>query len=326
MLLLFFVFTPFTLHPQIETERTIWTAWTIEHSKEWEIIEQNDTTASYFRRNEYFESMDELIRRDYNWLQLCKYMQDQYPEKIFFPNLGFAIIRKADQELIGTLRIKFSNQSGAVSFGYGLRPEARNEKFGQEIMIAFSKYIDQLITHHAITLKQDKNIFMAEWYEQGKKEQPNFEHLASFFNPQPQQLEKMIGAVDGKNPASLVILMRNSWQPFSLECDKYIHRPDNRYISYDFLLQYPSNENNSCEKVEELAYDIISRNTIRIEDAYHHIIQLFHIDSSWKEVMFSRAEKAILQPVERTSSFYDCSTVIKGIISRTYYPPYCFIE
>lgn len=321
----YFLFISLISAYPIETERTIWIPWTIEHSQEWEIIEQNDTSASYFRRNEYFESMDELIRRDSNWLKLCKYIQNQHKEEIFFPDLGFAIIRKTDQKLIGSLKVKLSNQSGIVSFGYGLRPEVRNEKLGQEIISTFISYIHTIIGKSILSLKNDKSIFMAEWYNEGKKEEPNLEHLASFFSSDTQSLKNVIGSVDTQNPASLAILIRNFWQPISLACDKYICEHNEQYVCYDFLLRYPSNSNESCEKVELLAYDMLSRNEARIQAAYQRIEQLFHIDNSWKYPALSRAEKAVLQPVEKKSSFYDCST-IKSILERCYYPPYCFIE
>ena len=52
----------------IETERTLLIPWTIDHSREWEIIELQDNEPSYFCRNDYFESSDRPIYNHHSLL------------------------------------------------------------------------------------------------------------------------------------------------------------------------------------------------------------------------------------------------------------------
>lgn len=327
ILLLFPLIATSHLSCYIETERTIWMPWTTEHTQQWEIIEQQDLAISHFRRNEFFEDINDLVKRDANWLQLRKHMIAAHNNTLFFPDLGFAILRKSDQLLIGIIRTKLSGKGGIFNFSYGLRPEVRNDKFGQEIIKAFTHYIDQLLTTSAVTFKQgiDKNTFVATWRTEGIKEQPDFDYLASFFDTQPQPLQKIIGSVDAQNPASLAVLLRNSMQPFALDCDKYICADGKHYFSYDFLLQYPATTPHPCDPVEQLTCDILSRDEARIQSAHHHFNQLFHVGSSWDYMLLSRSEKENLQLIQKNSLRYDC-TATKNIISKTYYPPYCFVR
>jgi RimJ/RimL family protein N-acetyltransferase len=309
----------------IETERTTWIPWTTAHSSEWEIIEQNDITISHFRRNEFNENINALITRDTNWLHLCKHIADKYGTSTFFPNLGFAIIRTTDQLLIGTIRIKLGVQPGTLSFSYGLRPEVRHDKYGQEIMKAFTTYLDNMMGMPMLTLKIDKNVFMAEWLTEGIKENPDFDYLTSFFQNKTYSLEKIIGSVDISNTASLAILVRNAMQPFAVECNKYILTNNSPLFNYDFLLQYPTQTHSACHEVEILAADILSRDNLRIQSAYHYFSELFNIGYDWQYAFLSRAEKILLQLIEKKSSRYDCIAT-KNIITHTIYPPYCFIE
>lgn len=309
----------------IERERTIWIPWTLQHSYEWEIIEQNDTTISHFRRNEFNEDINTLIIRDNNWLLLCKHIADKYGSSVLFPNLGFAIMRKTDRMLIGTIRIKLNTQPGTLKFSYGLRPEVRHNKYGQEIMKAFTIYLDNIIGMPILTLKVDKNSFTVEWLTEGIKKNPDFDYLASLFQEYTYPLKIIIGSVDIHNAASLAILMRNSMQPFAVECNKYIFTSNSPLFNYDFLLRYPTQNSNACYEIENLATDIISRDNLRIQSAYHCFSELFNIGQDWHYAFLSRTEKAILQPIKKNSSRYDC-TGRKNITSLTLYPSYCFIE
>lgn len=328
-IILFLLFFQYSLHLfcHIETDRTIWIPWTTEHTEVWELIEQQDQTISHFRRNDFFEDINDLIKRDANWLQLRKHIIAAHNNALFFPDLGFAILRKSDHMFIGIIRTKLSEKDGVLNFSYGLRPEVRNDKFGQEIIKAFTHYIDQLLTIPVVTFKQgiDKSIFMVTWRTEGIKEQPDFDYLADFFDEKAQPLQKIIGYVNAQNPASLAVLLHSSMQPFALDCDKYICADGKHYFSYDFLLQYPAATPHPCDPVEQLTCDMLSRNDARIQSAHHHFNQLFHVGSSWDYILLSRAEKTALDIIERNSSRYDC-TATKNIISRTYYPPHCFMR
>jgi RimJ/RimL family protein N-acetyltransferase len=312
----------------IETERTIWRPWTIEHTHQWEEIEQRDMAPSHFRRNEFFENINDLMLRDTNWLTLHDYIHILYGKKTFFPDLGFAIIRKTDQQLIGTIRIKLKNQPEILSFAYALRPEVRNCKFGQEIIKAFTKFIDQLIEVPTLAFKNgiNKNIFMAEWRTEGKKENPNFDHLISFFSPISYSFQKIVGSVDAKNQASLSVLLRNGMQPVAIECVKYIFDDNNNLFGWDILLQYPPNHNISQPTVENFVADVLSRDQNRIDQVHNQLKELFNIPNDWTYLQLTRAEKAALKPLSKTSLVYSDSDMTKKIVSQIYYPPYCFIK
>ena len=113
---LFFIFHASSYCHIIETERTVWYPWTVAHSQEWELIEQQDTTISHYRRNDYFESMEELLTRDRNWLTLVDRARVHLGTDIIFPDLGFAIIHKVSQKLIGIITLKISDLKRHLSF------------------------------------------------------------------------------------------------------------------------------------------------------------------------------------------------------------------
>jgi len=328
--LLFFIFITTCSAQQIETERTILLPWTLEHTCTWEKIEQEDTAPSEFRRNQHFESLDQLCLRDKNWLELRKKLLSLHNNTIIFPDLGFAILRKTDQELIGIICTKTNDSPGCMSFGYALRPEIRSCKFGQEVIKAFTAFIATSITSPTLAFKTniDKAMFIEKWKDEGKKENPDFDQLISFFEEQPVPLQKMIACVNVKNPASFAILMRNGMQPFEVECEKYIVDNSRNYFVFDVLLQYPSNQHDSREKIEALAADILSRDQNRINQAYDKLKELFNIADDSIYMQMSFAEKAVFKPLSKmvSSTLLSEVDITKTIKWRTYYPPYCLIR
>ena len=329
-LLLFFI-TPssFSFSP-IETERTIWQPWTVEHSQQWEEIELRDESISHFRRNEYFETMDELTIRDKNWLLLSDYIHEHLDNNVIFPDLGFAIIRKADHELIGTIRIKLNNKQGYFSFGYGLRHDMHNQKVGQEIIKTLTTLSDTLIKLPITTFKDgiSKDLFMRGWYVQGKKEKPDFAQLLSYFSEQTQPFQGIIAAVSLNNQASLAVLIRNGMQPFEIECEKYYLNNNKNLYSFDFLLQDPSQQEYTQQTIKNLTTDILSRDQDCIDQAENKLKELFNIPSNWKYLQLCRAEKARLKTMVQSISvtLYSDINNTKNLTSQTHYPPYCFIK
>lgn len=308
----------------IETERTLWVPWTIEHTKEWETTEQKNTAPSLCRRNDYFETNDALIMRDANWLKLCNYIHEMYGDTIF-PDLGYAILRKTDQQLIGTIRLKLNNQT-SMSFTYGLRPEVHNCKFGQEIIKAFLTFIDHYIGSSMIAFKDgiNKTIFMAEWRKEGKKENPDFTHLISLF--ELGICEKIIGSVDIKNQASLAILMRNNMQPFNIECAKYTCDDNNNLFAFDILIRYPHDDCMIQPNIEQFIADLLSRDQHRIEQVHNTLKTLFNIPNHWTYMQLTLGQKAVFTPLCKTMILLSDINTIKRAITHAYYPPYCFVR
>jgi len=329
LLLFFIVPSSFSFAP-IETERTIWQPWTIEHSQQWEKIELRDESISHFRRNEYLETIDELIIRDKNWLLLSDYIHEHLDNNVIFPDLGFAIIQKIDHELIGTIRIKPNNKQGYFSFGYGLRHDMHNQKIGQEIIKALTILSDTLIKSPIITFKDgtSKDHFMKEWHIQGKKEKPDFAQLFSYFSQKTQPFQGIIGTVSMNNQASLAVLIRNGMQPFEIECEKYYLDNNMNLYSFDVLLQYPSQQDYAQQTFTKLVTNILSRNQNLIDKAENKLKELFTIPSDWKYLQLSRAEKAQIKTIVQSVSvmLYSEINQTKNITSQIYYPPYCFIK
>ena len=311
----------------IETERTVLIPWTIEHTQEWEIIEQNDDAPSFYRRNTYFENMDDLLRRDTNWLRLHDHIHHLWNEKIIFPDLGFAIIRKIDDQLIGTIRMKAKDHLGVLSLSYVLRPDIRGNKFGQEIIKAITLCIDNLLETPMICFKDEKSKdeFLDAWFIQGLKENPDLPYLATFFSDAPQPLKKITASVNAHNPASIAILLHNGLQSFALGCDQYIFAHDEKTFSYDFVLQYPADATMKSEMIESLVYDFLSKDEARINNSDNFLKDLFHVPSDALYLKQSRAEKATLRPVFTITSYFDEMMTRKIIRWKQAASPY-FVE
>lgn len=311
----------------IETERTILIPWTIEHTQKWEIIEQNDDAPSFYRRNTYFESIDELIKRDTNWLRLHDHIHHPWNEKIIFPDLGFAIIRKSDNELIGTIRMKTKDHLGVLSLSYILRPDIRGNKFGQEIIKAITLYINNLLETPMICFKDEKSkdTFFDAWFIQGLNENLDLHYLATFFSDIPQPLKKITASVNAHNPASIAILLHSGLQPFALGCNQYIFAHDEKTFSYDFVLQYPADVTMKSEMIESLMYDFLSKDEARINNSDNFLKDLFHVPSDALYLQQSRAEKATLRPIFKITSYFD-EVMTRKIIRWEQACPHHFVE
>ena len=326
--LFFLALQSFIFSNVIETERTEWILWTSEHTQAWEEIESRIPGHSYFRRNDYFETIDELVTRDNNWAKLCNHIYMHYGQHILFPDLGYAIIRKSDQKLIGTIRIKMSNKVGYLSFGYALIPEVHNQKFGQEIIHTFIQLIDEYIGKPMIWFKQDidRSIFMTAWKTEGKKDFPDLDFLFSFFSPHPESLQGVIASVDAYNQPSLVTLLKNGMRPCVIECEKYIFDDHPNLFTFDFFLEYPSQNSDVATHLEPLLDDILSRDITRIMHAHNTLKTIFNIYDDWDYLQLSRAEKSLLNPVYKITLTTTQLDTIKKMGLKTYIPPYCFVK
>lgn len=329
VLLLLFISHPSYSSHVLETERTIWLPWTIEHTEQWENFESNDHEVAHFYRNDFLEPMDELARRDSHWLTLCNKIQSSIGAMMLFPHLGFAIINKINNKLIGTVRMKLCNTPGQLSFGFGLCPNLRNQNFGKEILQQLIHLTNQSIGLPIAQFRPGitKQAFMEEWHLEGKKTEPDFDHLLSFFHTEPYPFETLIGSVDIMNPSSLSVLMRHHMQPYSIVCSKYIIDKKTAFFSCDFLLQHPAKTYISKISCENLVPDMLSRNPQRIDNALLFIHEHFAIPPHCEYLSVSRTKKALFKPEEKivsTLSFTSSDTV-KRTISH-YYSPYCFIE
>lgn len=314
----------------IETERTIWQPWTPEHTREWETIEQLDTSIPYFYRNDFLETMDELIQRDTHWLTLCSQIESSIGAMLLFPPLGFAIINKINNQLIGTVRMKLCNTPGQLSFGFGLHPDMRNQHFGREILDKLIHLVSKSFTLPIAQFKQGitKQIFMDEWYYQGKQSIPDFDYLLSFFDTQSCPFKTLIGSVDIMNPASLSVLLRNNMEPFNITCDKYIIDKDLVSFSCNFLFRYPAQNHTANTYVKSLVADMLSKNSERIHNALQFIYQHFAIPAHVQYLSRKQSEKAFFNSHERIALAITVThpDITKTTIRQKYYPPHCFIK
>lgn len=327
---LFFLFSKTFPFPPIETERTLWQPWTIEHTQEWETIEQLDISIAYFYRNDFLEAMDELIQRDSHWLTLCTKIESNIGTMMLFPPLGFAIIDKIHNKLIGIIRMKLCNTPGQLSFGFALRPDMRNQHLGREILSKLIQIVNTFFTLPIARFKQGitKQMFMNEWYYQGKQSTPDFDHLLSFFDTQPYPFETLIGSVDIMNPASLSVLLRNNMEPFSIVCHKYIIDESTVSFSCDFLLRYPAQHYTTNTNIKDLVADMLSRDSERIDNTLQFMYQNFEIPPHAHYLSLKQTEKALFNPQEKIvlAMTFTHSDTTRTTTAQRYYPPYCFIK
>jgi hypothetical protein len=322
---------PFFIYPFIlETERTIWIPWTPDHTQLWENYELLDNSKSQFRRNEYFEDMQTLIQRDIHWETLCNLLTEHTGTTVLFPPLGFAILDKQNNELLGTIRFNLSSKNGYFSLGYGLKTSARYQKLGSEI----GQYIIQLINlyyqYPIPTLKKgiSKSTFMAEWYKQAKQQDVDFAKLLDYFDKNPTTLQGLTACVDITNQSSLNILYRNGMKPIEIECTKYYVEKEPHFYCFAFLLLYPCNDFPEKNYFESVAQDILSRNSNRIQYVETLLKNIFHISHNWCYLSLNRKEKSQLKLVQAkiisTEFLSDITSRLQEI--QKYEPPYCFIQ
>jgi len=314
----------------IETARTYWTAWTIQHSQQWEQFELSDATVSHFRRNEYFEDTKSITLRDSNWISLCQYIESNNNNAFIFPPLGFAIFDKLNNNLIGTIRFKPSNKAGYLSFGYGLIEAVRHQKLGAEIIEKVIFIVNQSIGLPIATLKKEisKNNFMEQWHIHGNKENINLNSLRELFDKNTTSLQGIIGSVDMRNQGSLSLLIRNKMQPTEIQCSKYYLENNTHLFAIDFSCIYPISKEYTTPTLETLIENILSRDLIRIKDAENRLKEIFNIPDNWDYLALSRAEKAELKltaTIESTAFFSELNA-IKKISSYYHLPPHCFIK
>ena len=281
----------------------IWVPWTIEHTQLWEEYEQEDSAISYFRRNEYFEDMQTLLQRDAHWHTFCDLLHKKINSSCIFPSPGFAILDKQTHELLGTIQLKLSSRTGYLSLSYGLKKTVRDQKLGSEIAFHIKKIIDLNLSSYIPTLKQNvsKNMFMAEWYEQGKQEQPNFDTLLDFFESEPILLKGFNAFVDINNQPSLAILHHIGIQPVEIECTMYHVTQDLTIFCFSILLSYPTVTEPYNEYINTMIHDILSRDAHRIQQAQLLLQELFKIPSHWQYLALNREEKKHLKYVQSKS-------------------------
>jgi len=326
------LFTHITLSTiTLETDHTRWVPWTIEHTQSWEHYELLDKSPSQFRRNEYFEDMPTLIQRDTNWQIFSNLVHAHTETTPIFPSLGFAILEKENNELIGSLRFKLSSTKGYLSLSYGLKESVRHKKLGTEIAHLIFKLIDYYVGHPFISFKKNlcKGMFMQEWYEQGKLPNPNFNKLLDFFEKTPIKLHGLTASVDIINPASLVILYRQGMQPIEIECAKYyVHEGPNLFC-FNITLAYPAiTLGLNQEYINNLVLNILSRDQNRITLAENFLKNIFNVTPEWIYLSLNREEKANLRLVQSkliSSTFLSDITIQVKTIQRCE-PPYCFIQ
>lgn len=305
----------------LETDRTIFIPWTIEHTQEWEIIESNDTTPSHFRRNEFFEDKDLLILRDTNWLRFMEYMQSYCNKTIAIPPLGFAILDKKDKQLIGTIILKIHNDPQVLSFSYALIPQVRHQRLGQEIINAFIMFINTIMESHIFILKEDytKAMFMSAWQKEGIQQEPDFNYLASFFNTDSSCLKKIVAYVDILNPASLKTLINNHFQATEIIYTDYTFLDEHRF-TLDVFLEYQPN----ClmqSHLDPYISAILSRDQDRIDETFSYLKNYFQISDTYQYLKVPRLVKANLKPlskiVKSTSDLRD--DIKRNNFNQSYY-------
>lgn len=283
----------------VETDRTLWMAWTIEHTQEWELIESQDATPSFFRRNEFFEDNDLLIVRDTNWLRFIEYMQSRCNKNIAIPPLGFAILDKKDKQLIGTILLKIHDDTHSLGFGYALIPQARQQRLGQEIVSAFIMFIETIMESNILALKEGytKAMFMAAWHQEGIKQESDFNYLASFFDTDSSCLRKIVAYVDILNPASLKTLINNHFQATEIVYTDYSFAREHRF-TLDIFLEYPPN----CltkSPLDPYIDAILSRDQNRIDETFTCLKNYFQIPDTYNYLKASRLVKANLKPLSK---------------------------
>jgi len=290
---LFIVCIVTSLSAYIETERTYWKNWTLEDSRVWEEIEQNEDSISFFRRNDYFDPLEDLIKRDRNYLEMSRIICEQYSLNCFLPPLGFAIFNKADDRLIGTIRFKLTDKKGYLSIGYGLSQAARNQKFGNEVMTKLLELFHLSINQPIIALNDsfDRNDFTAEWYEQSVKDNPDFSTLFSYIDKNSTFFKGVIACVDFYNPASISLLMRNGMIPIEVECVQYVRSNAPNLFRFDIFFMFPSDRENYNEKLMELITDVLSRDSVRIKKREESLRTIFSIPMQSEYLHYTRKEK-----------------------------------
>ncbi len=193
------------LNSPIETPRTIWQPWTLAHTVQWESMEEADHERLYFRRNEYLENPEILELREKNWLRLHENLQENFSYVPPFPPPGYAILRKSDHHLIGSIMIKHATDPAYRQFGYGFIPEVRSQKYGQEIITRLLQLARESQGSPTLSFKDhgSRQNFFRQWYWQGKWHNPDWPHLLSYFSPQPFSFQGFQAEVDVDNAASL---------------------------------------------------------------------------------------------------------------------------
>ena len=314
----------------LETNHTRWVPWTTEHTQLWENYELLDESPSQFRRNEYFEDMQTLVQRDNNWHIFSTLLYAHTKATLIFPSLGFAIFEKENNELLCAIRFNLSSTVGYLSLSYGLKESARHKKLGTEIANLAFKLIDHYIASPFVSLKKDmsKNMFMQEWYEQGKLQKPNFDKLLDFFEKTPTALQGLTASVDIINPASLVILHRNGMQPVEIECAKYYVHEGVNFFCFNISLIYPAIVDLNQEYINNLMLNILSRDQNQIDLTHNFLKNIFNITPDWLYLSLNREKKADLKLVQSkliSSTFLSDITIQVKTIQRCE-PPYCFIQ
>jgi len=223
---LFFIVLSFplaTTAETLETARTTWVPWTADHSLEWEHKEKNDPNLGLFRRNQFFESPETLIIRDNNWKTLYTRLRNQTNTPRIFPDLGFAILDKTNNNLIGIVRFKTSERPGYLKLSYGFVPEIRNKKFGNEIMQKTIELVEKHINTPIVQWKKTstKHTFHETWFCEGKKTSPHFNDLVELFDDTPTPLKGITASVDIINYPSIALLAKYGMQAIELECTKH---------------------------------------------------------------------------------------------------------
>ncbi len=326
---LFFLYTIVTA-VHLETDRTLWIPWTLEHTQQWEYIEQDDSTMSQFRRNEFFENIQTLIQRDSNWEIFCTLLQKKTDSAIIFPCLGFAILDKISNELIGAIRFNFSSTKGYVTLSYGLKESVRHQKLGHEVAALAIKLIHESIGLPFASFKTGiaKSVFMAEWQEQGKLAKPNFNALLQLFDENTISLKGLTAFVDLINQPSLAILLKHGMQAAEVECSKYyLHEEPNLYC-FNILLIYPATTTYNQEYIDDLMSDILSRDNTLIQNTHDLLKTTFSIPQDWVYLNLNRDEKALLKLVQSkiiTTTFLS-SVKVKIKTTQVCEFPYCFVQ
>lgn len=313
----------------LETERTYWVPWTPEHTAQWELLEQEDTSISFSRRNEFFEDVHTLVQRDTHWNTFCNNLYKNNKMNIPFNGFEFAIIDKQNNDLLGFLKLNFIKKQHYLTLSYGIKQPARDKKLGHEIVALAIQLINQNSETGVISLKKDisKEMFWAKWYEQGKKETPDFDALLYFFEKTPVAIKGLLAAVDIINQPSLNLLVRYGMQPIEIVCSHYYLQERTNLFDFDIILAYPATPENNNERINQLTQNILSRDTQRIDNAYSFLKNTFNIPEDWQYYALNRQEKQQLQLMQSThitTQFSDVKNRIKSL--EVYAPPYCFVQ
>jgi len=283
----------------IETERTLWVPWTPEHTQLWETYEQQDTSTSNFRRNEYFEDMQTLIQRDKNLDILYNLLSEHTRTSFIIPSLGFAILDKKTNELIGTTLFKLSSKKEYLSVSHSLKHSIRCKKFGSEVVAQIVSFINTYKESPIPTLKEKntKEMFTTAWHEQGKQEKPNFDTLLNFFEKKTIYLKGIFVYIDSINHPSLAIAHNNNIQVDEIECNIYhVHEGPN-FFSFNIVLVYPS-LTNSHNEYNIVVQNLLSKDNTRIQYTYNVLKKMFNIPSDWIYISLTRDEKKYLNLIK----------------------------